>query len=103
MPDYENSNFIKSMKVTSNGFASYSKVLSDNEINNLIDVVDKKIDFARDNILDGNFDVNPKQIGDEEVGCKYCKFRDLCFKTNNDFERLEENKSLSFLGGDYNA
>ena len=58
---------------------------------------------GNDFILDGNFDVNPKQIGDEEVGCKFCKFRDLCFKTNNDFERLEENKSLSFLGGDYNA
>ena len=103
MPDYENSSFIKSMKTASNGFSSYSKVLTDDEINNLINIVDKKIDFARDNILDGNFKINPKQIGDEEIGCKYCKFRDLCFKTNNDFEKLEENKSLSFLGGDYNA
>lgn len=103
MPDYENSKFIKSMKTTSKGFSSYSKVLSDIEISNLVDVVDKKIDEARDNILDGNFNINPKQIGDDKVGCEFCRFKDLCFKTNNDYIKLVENKSLSFLGGDYNA
>ena len=103
IPDYEDSNFVKSMKITSKGFGPYSKVLSDSQIFNLVDFVDGKIDEARDKILEGKFDINPKQIGDEKIGCDYCKFRDICFKTNDDFVKLRENKSLSFLGGDDNA
>lgn len=103
IPDYEDSNFVKSMKITSKGFGPYSKVLSDSQIFNLVDFVDVKINDARDKILEGKFDINPKQIGDEKIGCDYCKFRDICFRTNDDFVKLKENKSLSFLGGDDNA
>ena len=103
LPDYENSKYVKSMKITSNGFSTYSKILSDKEIKNLSDFVDKKIDEARDNILLGKFDINPKIIDGENVGCKFCKYKDLCFRTTNDFKRLPVNKSLDFLGGDNNA
>lgn len=103
MPDYTNSNFIKSMKTTSKGFAHYSKVLSEEQIISLVDIIDKNIDNARDNILKGNFDINPKEIGNIKIGCDFCKFRDLCYKTNNDFVKLKENKSLDFLGGEDNA
>ena len=103
IPDYENSKFVKSMKTTSKGFYNYAKVLSDEQIENLIKIVDEKIDLARDKILNGEFDINPKQIGEEKLGCNYCKFKDICFKTNNDYVKLQENKSLSFLGGETDA
>lgn len=103
IPDYEDSSFVKSMKITSKGFGPHSKVLSDLQISNLVKFIDIKIDEARDKILNGKFDINPKQIGDDKIGCDYCKFKDICFKTNDDFIKLKENKSLSFLGGDSNA
>ena len=49
---YDNSNMIKSLKTTKTGFYSYSKVISNEQIDNLINLVDKKIEEARDNILD---------------------------------------------------
>ena len=100
IPDYNDSKFVKSMKTTTNGFSHYSKVLSDNQINGLIDVVDKNIDSARDSILNGDFSINPKQIGNEKVGCDFCKFKDICFRKPNDFIKLKENDSLNFLGGE---
>lgn len=100
LPDYNDSKFVKSMKTTSKGFYTYAKVLSDSQIDNLIDVVDKNIDNARDNILKGEFSINPKQIGLEKLGCNFCKYKDICYRTNNDFVKLKENKSLSFLGGE---
>lgn len=103
IPDYEDSKFVKSMKTTQKGFYHYAKVLDDDKINNLILQIDKKIEEARDNILLGNFDINPKQIGVEKVGCDFCKFKDICYRTNNDFKRLPVNKLLNFLGGDEDA
>ena len=103
IPDYEDSKFVKSMKTTSKGFYHYAKVLSDEQIDKLIDKVDENIDFARDNILKGEFSINPKQINEEKIGCNFCKFKDICYRTNNDFVKLKENKSLSFLGGEDNA
>ena len=100
LPDYNDSKFVKSMKTTSKGFYTYAKVLSDSQIDNLIDVVDKNINKARDNILKGEFSINPKQIGLEKLGCNFCKYKDICYRTNNDFVKLKENKSLSFLGGE---
>ena len=91
---------MKNLKTTSKGFYTYAKVLTDSQIDSLIDVVDKNIDNARDNILKGEFSINPKQIGLEKLGCNFCKYKDICYRTNNDFVKLKENKSLSFLGGE---
>ena len=100
IPDYEDSSFVKSMKMTSKGFSHYSKVLSDEQINNLIDVIDNNINKARDLILKGDFNINPKQIGIEKIGCNFCKFKDICYRRPDDFVRLKENDSLKFLGGE---
>ena len=100
---YEDSKLIKSMRTTSKGFASYSKVLTTTEMDNLQKLVNKNIDNAINNIIDGNFEVNPKQINGDLVGCEFCKFKDICFRNNKDIVNLEEYKDLSFLGGEDNA
>ena len=97
---YMDSNFIKSLKVSSKGFYAYSKVISNDKIDNLVEIVDEKIDSAIDNILDGKFDINPKRIGNINCGCEYCKFRDICFMNEEDIVNLSPDKELSFLGGD---
>lgn len=102
---YENSDLIKGLKVKTNGdFSAYSKVLNDNEIDKLIHLTEKNIDEAIDKILDADFSINPKKIGYEnDLGCKFCKFKDLCFKKESDYKILEDIKTLDFLRGDENA
>ena len=104
---YENSFTISSMKTNNDGsFSSYAKVLNNEQINNIINIVDKKIDEAIKNILEAKFDINPKKIGygiNSNVGCKYCKYRDICYMKNDDIVNLKEYKDLDFLGGDINA
>jgi len=102
---FENSDLIKGLKVKTNGdFSAYSKVLNDAEIDKLILLTEKNIDNAIDNILDADFSINPKKIGYEnDLGCKFCKFKDLCFKKESDYKILEDIKNLDFLRGDENA
>ena len=100
IPDYEKSSYVKSMRTNKEGFDRFAKVLSYEQMDKLISIIDDKIDEARDNILMGNFDINPKQIDFDKVGCNYCKFKDICYRCESDFVKLNKNKSLSFLGGE---
>ena len=101
---YENSNFIKGMKVKSDGeFYHYTKVLSDDVLDMLIDYIDKIIEENITDILSCDFSINPKQIGMDNIGCKYCKYKDICYVKNEDIVKLKEYDDLSFLGGDINA
>lgn len=97
---YKDSELIRGMKIGKNGFYSYAKVITEKEINEMSRQVEGKIIEAANNILEGNFKVNPKQIGDELVGCKYCKFKDICYKTEKDIVTLEKINTLDFLGGE---
>ena len=100
---YENSNVIKSMRTTKEGnFYSYSKTLNDKEMDNLIDLVDKKIEEAGNNILEANFDINPKKINGINIGCEYCTFKDICFKKEQDSVYLKEQNYKDFLGDENN-
>jgi len=98
---YENSNVIKSMRTKSDGeFYSYAKTLNETEINNLINLVDKKIEEGSTNILDANFKINPKKINGINIGCEFCKFKDICFKKEKDTVNLTEQDYKEFLGGE---
>ena len=50
-----------------------------NQIKELIDIAKNRIDEAIDNIKNNRFDINPKVIGDRNIGCDFCKFKDICF------------------------
>lgn len=103
---YENSEYISGMKYGKNGFYRYSKVLNEEKMNLLINLVDKKIEEARDDILDCKFDINPKQLSsDKEItGCKFCHYKDICFRKNDDIVNIQKCSDLSFLKeGEENA
>ena len=91
---YENSQVIKSLKTTSNGFSHYAKMINEEKINELIKTVDEKINIARDNILNGLFDINPKRLNGENVSCLYCPFIDICY---------HQAKDIVDIGGDDDA
>ncbi|MDD3186972.1 MAG: PD-(D/E)XK nuclease family protein [Bacilli bacterium] len=98
----ENS-FIQSMKLKKdNSFYAYSKVLNDSEIEELLKIVDKNINEVIDKINKSDFKINPKRLGKNNVSCTFCKFKDLCYMTNNDIVNLKEYKNLEFLGSDNN-
>ena len=94
---YKSSEVIKSMKVGNNGFYAYSKTISEEEINKLIDIVKTNIDNAFKDILDTKFDINPKRIGKALIGCEFCKYKDICYMKEEDIVDKEEYKNLEFL------
>lgn len=95
---YIDSELIKSMKVGENGFYHYSKIISDEEIDILYNIVSDKIKAASKDILDAKFNINPKKIGDDVKGCKYCKYKDICYMKNEDIVELETVTNI--FGGD---
>ena len=89
--NYENSKIIKGMKTLKDGsFSSYTKVLSNSDIEKIKDITKDKIETVIDNIKNNKFDINPKVSGDYNIGCEYCKFRDICFVNNKDKVEIKE-------------
>jgi len=100
---YTDSNVIKAMKTSSKGFYHYAKVLDNDQINKIINTVDKKIDDAINDILNVRFDINPKRIGLNLKGCEYCKFKDICYMKEENIVNLKEMNYQEFLKGDEDA
>ena len=94
---YKSSEVIQSMKVSDNGFYAYSKTISKEEIYKLIKITENNINKAFEEILDCNFDINPKRIGKNLVGCEFCKYKDICYMKEEDIVNLDEYKNLEFL------
>ena len=92
-----NSELIHGMKLTSKGFGPYSKVLTNKQIDNIVKITDDRINECIDGITNANFVINPKKINGKNIGCEFCKYKDICFMTNKDFKELEDIKDLSFL------
>ena len=84
-------------------FYNYAKVLSDNEFNKMDEIIDNKIKEATEKISNADFSINPLKVDKEDIGCKYCKFKDICFRKEEDYHYVKKNTNLEFLGGDTNA
>jgi len=97
---FRDSEVIKGMKLGKNGFYHYSKVLSESEMDKIINMVDVKINEALKNIKDAKFDINPKIVNGKDKGCEFCKFKDICFKSEKDKVYLDVDTTCSYLGGD---
>ena len=98
-PTYQDSKYIKGMKMTKNGFYHYTKILNEEKENNLILLAEQKVKEMAEKIENADFKINPKKLRGENISCKYCMFKDICF---NELEEitLKDEKDLSFLGGE---
>ena len=94
---YEDSEVIKSLKTSNNGFYAYSKILSDKEIDKLYKLVEEKVKEACKILLDADFRINPKSVDGILLGCDYCKYKDICFRKNEDIVDLEKLNYKDFL------
>ena len=94
--NYQNSKIIKGMKTTSKGLSS-KKIYDDRFIDSINKLTDNLIDKAINNIIDANFNINPKRIGINNIGCQYCSYKDIYFMNEKDIISLKEHKNLDFL------
>lgn len=89
--EYQDSKVIKSLKLKKDGtYYDTAKVLTDSEIDELLKQVTEKIDEAINDILNAKFVINPKKIKNDNIGCMYCKYKDICYMKNNDIVTLED-------------
>ena len=96
-PTYEKSEVIKSMKYTEKGFYHYAKVLSDEDVYNIIRYTKKEIEEKTDQILKADFEINPKIYDGKNISCEHCSFKDICYTVEKDKKYLDKVKDLSFL------
>ena len=81
---YEDSQMINGVKIKKDGeLASSAHALSEQEIESIVDIVDKNIKEAVEEILKGNFNINPKIINGKNESCMFCKYRDICYLREN--------------------
>lgn len=91
--DYDNSKIIKGLKTNKDGsFSRYSKILSDDDIENIKVETQKIINQVINKIKNNEFTINPKVSDGINMGCAYCQFKDICFKTIDD--------EITIYGGD---
>lgn len=91
---FNDSKVIKSLRTSSKGFYAYSKVINDEEIEVLNNIVKNKIKEASNDILDSKFNINPKEMNNDVIGCKFCKYKDICFMKPKDTITLKEVKNI---------
>lgn len=97
---YMSSKYIKGLRVKSDGdFYSNSRVLSNEQIDELVTATDEIINNVIDNISSAKFDINPKYTT-KNVACEFCKFKDICYMDESDVKYIHP---IEFLGGDENA
>ncbi len=98
---FDKSNMIKSMSLTKdNKFGHYAKVLSKEQMNIIKNIAKKNIEKSANKISNGEFPISPKKIGDINYGCRFCKFKDICFHTNDDINELKELTLEDIFGGE---
>lgn len=101
---YVDSNMIKSMKVKKdNSFYHYCNVINEKTIEKITKIVEDKINEGAENITKAQFLIAPKKIGKTNYGCQLCKFKDICYHTNDDIIELPELTKDQVIGGDNNG
>ena len=63
-------------------------------------MVSKNIDNTLEKIENGEFDINPKKQDGNIDACNFCKYKDICFKTQKDFKYLDKYSFEKELGGE---
>ena len=86
---YTDSELIKGLKMKKDGdFYNYSKVLSSSDMYKIETIIEEKIEEGANNILNANFPIAPKKIEKKNYGCSFCKYKDICYRKNEDIEEL---------------
>ena len=84
-PDFEKSEYIKSLSLTKDGgFNRYAKLFKKEEQDKIINLSNDLIIKAGTNILNGEYKIEPKKIDGKNISCTYCKYKDICYMDYED-------------------
>ncbi len=97
--EYCNSNVIYALKVVSNGFSKFSKVLSSTNLKKMDLFVENILNDATNRMLENDYRIETKCIDNKLVGCLYCPYKDICHMQNKNVLYLAKER-LDFLGGE---
>ena len=87
------SNVVSKLAITKNGdLSKNSKVISDQDMKDMIKLVEGKILEASTSILNNDFSINPKVIDNKNASCIYCRYKDICYKRIKDYVYYETKK-----------
>lgn len=75
---------------------SKSRTFSDEDFKILLKLTEEKILEAKNNILNSKFIINPKK-GNGKDSCEYCEYKDICYKMESDYKKIDDVKDYSFL------
>lgn len=92
--EYSSSRFIKTIRVTKdNLFYKTAKVAPQKFFDQLKEDAKTKVLEADTSIRKNDFRINPKKIDNLETPCKYCSFRDVCFRKDYDIVSLSSKEA----------
>ena len=87
------SSVVSKLAITKNGdLSKNSKVISDEDMKDMIKLVEDKILEASTSILNNDFSINPKVIDNKNASCIYCRYKDICYKRIKDYVYYETKK-----------
>lgn len=94
--DYETDSFVKGLSVKKDGeLSSRSKILSDSELEDMMNSINKALEKSL-KIIDNNaFDIAPKIINNKNISCEFCPFKEVCFVSASDYIYLEKKEGES--------
>lgn len=74
------------------GYHRHANVITEECVKKIIEATEKKINEAIDSITKGEFPVSPLKVIGRHDSCEYCKFKDLCYKTSDDYKTKKGGK-----------
>ena len=85
---YEKSVVIKGLSVLkkTNDLRYGSRIYTKEQRDELTNLVKTKIDECINEVSNGSFDIKPVKVEKLADGCKFCPYRDICFKEASDYE-----------------
>lgn len=82
---YFDSSFINGIKVKKDGsLRDNNKLFDSSYYEEVLNIVEKKVEEAIECILNNDFAINPKIVGGSNISCTYCKFKDICYHKYKD-------------------
>lgn len=84
---------IKGLSMNKDGsLKKSSKTYTDEQFDELSEIVENSIKRAGNAILKGDFTINPKEIDGENKSCRYCKYAPICYKKASDLIYIDTKK-----------
>ena len=94
--DYETDSFVKGLGVKKDGeLSSRSKILSDSELEDIMNSIDKALEKSLKIIDNNDFQIAPKIINNKNISCEFCPFKEVCFVSASDYIYLEKKEGES--------